>query len=137
MAIALSRPGISSILSKTRALATLTNHTPDHFQVFDRHAKQLQRDRAALREGGASSRTVDYVRNEIAERMMERLEVRYTRNGFCSFDLVYISRLLHVCQDIKRKFDTVLDLGSGPGHFAKLLELEKTKKCIMIDSSGM
>jgi hypothetical protein len=39
-------------------------------------------------------------------------------------------------QDIKRKFNTVLDLGSGPGHFSKLLELKKTKKSIMVDSSG-
>jgi len=37
--------------------------------------------------------------------------------------------------DIKRKFNTVLDLGSGPGHFAKLLEAETTQKVVMFDSS--
>ncbi|KAJ7639279.1 S-adenosyl-L-methionine-dependent methyltransferase [Roridomyces roridus] len=80
------------------------------FQVFDRNAKRLQKDRAALREG---SRTVDYVRDEVADRMMERF------------------------MDIKRTFGTVLDLGSGSGHFTKLLEPERAKKVIMIDSSEM
>ena len=37
--------------------------------------------------------------------------------------------------DIKRNFDTVVDLGSGPGHMSKLLDPEKTRKVIMIDSS--
>ena len=45
------------------------------FQVFDRNAKRLQKDRAASRDGGTRSRTVDYVRNEVADRMMERLLV--------------------------------------------------------------
>jgi NADH dehydrogenase [ubiquinone] 1 alpha subcomplex assembly factor 5 len=40
-------------------------------------------------------------------------------------------------QDIKRSFNTVLDLGSGPGHLSKLLESDKVKKAIMLDSSGM
>ena len=40
-------------------------------------------------------------------------------------------------KDIKRKFETIVDLGSGPGHFSKLLEPDKTRKVIMIDSSGM
>lgn len=44
--------------------------------------------------------------------------------------------MLKISKDIKRKFDTVLDLGSGSGHFSKLLEVEKVKKSIMIDSSG-
>jgi len=30
----------------------------------------------------------------------------------------------------------VLDLGSGPGHFAKLLETETAQKVIMFDSSS-
>ena len=46
------------------------------YQVFDRHAKMIQRDRAALREQGKRSRTVDYVRDEVAERMLERFLVR-------------------------------------------------------------
>ncbi|KAG1755378.1 S-adenosyl-L-methionine-dependent methyltransferase [Suillus lakei] len=81
------------------------------YQVFDRTTKRKQRDRAVSRDAGVGSRTVDYVRDEVADRMMERL------------------------LDIKRKFDTIVDLGSGPGHFSKLLEPEKTRKVLMIDSS--
>ena len=43
-----------------------------------------------------------------------------------------IERLL----DIKRKFNTILDVGSGPGHFSKLLETETTKKAVLLDSSS-
>ena len=39
-------------------------------------------------------------------------------------------------QDIKRKFGSVLDLGSGPGHFARLLDPETAQKVVMLDSSG-
>ncbi|KIJ69849.1 hypothetical protein HYDPIDRAFT_178281 [Hydnomerulius pinastri MD-312] len=81
------------------------------YQVFDRAVKQKQRDRAVLRDSGERSRTVDYLRDEVADRMMERL------------------------LDIKRKFDTIVDLGSGPGHFSKLLEPNKARKVLMIDSS--
>jgi len=38
--------------------------------------------------------------------------------------------------DVKRQFENVLDIGSGPGHLAKLLEPETTKKVTMIDLSG-
>ncbi|KAF9478401.1 S-adenosyl-L-methionine-dependent methyltransferase [Pholiota conissans] len=86
-------------------------NTVGPYQVFDRNAKRIQRDRAALREGGAKSRVVDYVRDEVAERMLERF------------------------LDIKRKFGSILDLGSGPGHFSKLLETDKVTKSIMLDSS--
>ncbi|KAJ4479124.1 S-adenosyl-L-methionine-dependent methyltransferase [Lentinula aciculospora] len=98
-------------ISSSSPSPSLTAHTLGPFQVFDRETKRIQRDKAASKHGGESSRTVDYVRDEIADRMMERLE------------------------DIKRRFSTVVDLGSGSGHFAKLLDPEKTKKCIMIDSS--
>jgi NADH dehydrogenase [ubiquinone] 1 alpha subcomplex assembly factor 5 len=100
------------------------------FQVFDRGAKQIQKDRAATRDGGQQSRTVDYVRDEIADRMMERLFVRsFQTRILCAFCRQHLS------QDIKRKFNTILDLGSGPGHFAKLLEPEKTNKIVMLDLS--
>jgi 23S rRNA U2552 (ribose-2'-O)-methylase RlmE/FtsJ len=39
-------------------------------------------------------------------------------------------------QDIKRDFNTILDLGAGPGHFAKLVEKKLASKVIMLDSSG-
>ncbi|KAF8138313.1 S-adenosyl-L-methionine-dependent methyltransferase [Boletus edulis] len=86
--------------------------TASVYRVFDRAAKRTQKDRAASRDGGERSRTVEYVRDEVADRMMERL------------------------LDIKRRFDTIVDLGSGSGHFSKLLEPDKTRKVIMIDSSG-
>lgn len=81
------------------------------YKVFDRGAKRLQKDSAARRDGGLPSRTVDYLRDEVSERLMERF------------------------LDIKKKFDTVVDLGCGPGHFSKLLEPNKTRKVVMIDSS--
>lgn len=54
----------------------LSFNTVGPYEVFDRQVKRLQRDRAALRDGGERSRVVDYVRNEVADRMMERFMVR-------------------------------------------------------------
>ena len=45
------------------------------YQVFDRNFKRIQKDRAAFIESGKRSRTVDYVRDEVAERMLERFLV--------------------------------------------------------------
>ncbi|EJU06399.1 S-adenosyl-L-methionine-dependent methyltransferase [Dacryopinax primogenitus] len=81
------------------------------FQVFDRHAKRLQKDRAARADNGDQSRLVDYVRNEVADVMIERL------------------------QDIKRRFENVIDLGSGPGHLTKMLDREMAPRVTMIDLS--
>ncbi|KAH8118662.1 S-adenosyl-L-methionine-dependent methyltransferase [Phellopilus nigrolimitatus] len=104
--------------SKTRSFAAVAGsassvnpYTVGPFQVFDRNAKRLQKDRAATRDGGERSRTVDYVRDEIADRMMERF------------------------LDIKRSFKTVLDLGAGAGHFSRLLEPENAGKSLMLDLS--
>lgn len=73
----------STTQGQTRNFAAVSSgSTPLHltssnpYQVFDRHAKLLQKDRAAARDGGARSKTVDYVREEVAERMMERFLVR-------------------------------------------------------------
>ncbi|KAJ3159519.1 alpha mannosidase-like protein [Geranomyces michiganensis] len=60
--------------------------------VFNRTVKQRQRDRAALRE---DSRDVDYLKDDVADRLVDRL------------------------LDIKRRFGKVVDLGSGAGHIAK------------------
>ncbi|KAG2060219.1 S-adenosyl-L-methionine-dependent methyltransferase [Suillus hirtellus] len=98
-------------MSLLRVVARHAIPTSGVYKVFDRAAKRKQRDRAVSRDAGVESRTVDYVRDEVADRMMERL------------------------LDIKRKFNTIVDLGSGPGHFSKLLEPEKTRKVLMIDSS--
>ncbi|KAI0711046.1 S-adenosyl-L-methionine-dependent methyltransferase [Cerioporus squamosus] len=103
--------------AQRRGLASVSSSSPINpnsvgpFQVFDRNVKRMQKDRAAARDGGERSRTVDYVRNEIADALAERM------------------------QDIKRKFSSVLDLGSGPGHFSKLLDPEVTQKVVMLDSS--
>ncbi|PVF94775.1 S-adenosyl-L-methionine-dependent methyltransferase [Serendipita vermifera] len=97
---------------RRRGMATLSNvQTSSPFAVFDRAAKRIQRDRAALKDGGESSRTVDYLRNEVAERMIERL------------------------LDIKRTYNNVLDIGSGPGHFSKLIESKLTKKVTLMEMS--
>ncbi|KIY52279.1 S-adenosyl-L-methionine-dependent methyltransferase [Fistulina hepatica ATCC 64428] len=81
------------------------------YQVFDRRAKQVQKDRAAAIADGSRSRIVDYVRDEVADRLMERF------------------------MDIKRTFTSIVDLGSGAGHFSKLLIPAKVKKSVMIDVS--
>lgn len=39
-------------------------------------------------------------------------------------------------KDVKRKFSSVLDIGSGSGHFSKLLEQDQTAKVTMLDMSG-
>jgi NADH dehydrogenase [ubiquinone] 1 alpha subcomplex assembly factor 5 len=57
------------------------------YQIFDRKAKILQKNRAAKRDGGTRSSTVDYIRNEVADRMIERLLVcfrAYLYRGICS-----------------------------------------------------
>ncbi|KAI0686487.1 S-adenosyl-L-methionine-dependent methyltransferase [Cytidiella melzeri] len=106
-----------SLRTSRHAFASLSSSLPPNpntvgpFQVFDRNVKRIQKNGSAVKEGGDASRTVDYVREEVADRMMERL------------------------LDIKRKFDTILDLGSGPGHFSKMLETTNTMKVVMLDSS--
>lgn len=47
--------------------------TPQAFNVFDRKAKLLQKDRAA--SNVEESRTVDYLKDEIAARVADRLLV--------------------------------------------------------------
>ena len=68
---------LNRILNQSRRLAsvaggssTVNPYTVGPFQVFDRNAKRLQKDRAVSREEGARSRTVDYVRDEVADRLV-------------------------------------------------------------------
>lgn len=78
-----------------RSLAAVSSSSPSNphsvgpFQVFDRNAKRLQKDRAVERDAGVASRTVDYVRDEVADRMMERLLV-------CR-KLTYIPLKIYLC----------------------------------------
>ncbi|KAG8822216.1 hypothetical protein FRC17_009618 [Serendipita sp. 399] len=103
----LLRPGLLK-----RSLATFSDSQFNQpFLVFDRHVKRLQRDGAAAKNDGANHRTVDYLRNEVAERMIERL------------------------LDVKRKYESVLDVGAGPGHFSRLIETKLTDKIVMLELS--
>ncbi len=68
--------------ARIRSLASVSPSSPINpnsvgpFQVFDRNVKRMQKDRAVARDGGERSRTVDYVRNEIADALSERMQVR-------------------------------------------------------------
>ncbi|KZT42971.1 S-adenosyl-L-methionine-dependent methyltransferase [Sistotremastrum suecicum HHB10207 ss-3] len=108
IATAATRPTRAAVASRS---TPINPNSVGPFQVFDRNAKRAQRDRAALRDGGHRSRTVDYLRNEVAENMIERL------------------------LDVKRRFSEIVDVGSGPGHFAKLLDQNVTDKVTMLDMS--
>ncbi|KAG8970593.1 hypothetical protein FRC05_000529 [Tulasnella sp. 425] len=112
------RPLASSLRPKSRIsfkrtyASTLDGSVLSPFRVFDREVKRMQKDRAAAFKDGELSRTVDYVRNEVADRLSERFT------------------------DIKRELRTVLDLGSGAGHFTQLLENpEYERKVTMLDLS--
>lgn len=50
---------------------------------------------------------------------------------------VILDSLTGRAQDIKRQFNTILDLGSGPGHFTKLIGKDRAQKVVMLDSSGL
>ncbi|SPO31779.1 uncharacterized protein UTRI_06508_B [Ustilago trichophora] len=100
------------------------------FTIFDRSAKTLQKDRAALRPSvtaqddgshafganstrGEASRQTDYVRRAMAESLADRV------------------------QDIKRDFPTIVELGAGPGFLRHYLDPKGcgTRKIIMCDTS--
>ncbi|KAI7859632.1 S-adenosyl-L-methionine-dependent methyltransferase [Circinella umbellata] len=84
-------------------------HGAANFQVFNRDVKRMQKDRAA--SNVETSRTVDYLKDEVAARVADRL------------------------MDIKREFNTVVDLGSGCGHIVKHVNKDMMKKLIMCDIS--
>ncbi|KAJ2793287.1 hypothetical protein H4R20_006586, partial [Coemansia guatemalensis] len=79
------------------------------FEVFDRKAKRQQRDRAASRT--VDSREVDYLRDEVAARVADRL------------------------LDIKRRYHTVVELGAGCGHLAKAVDDDMMDRLIMCEYS--
>jgi len=62
-----------ALLSPSSPSTDLLTNAP--YEVFDRNAKRLQKDRAAIKEGGERSRLVDYLRKEVTERVLERFEV--------------------------------------------------------------
>jgi len=67
------RRGFAAILS---APSPARDPNLGTFQVFDRNAKRMQKDRAAIQDDGARSTTVDYLRDEVADRLMERFTAR-------------------------------------------------------------
>lgn len=72
------RRSISSRVPRfnSRALASVADTVaPAPYHIFDRYAKVLQKDRSAAHNRVENSRTVDYVRDEIADRLMERMLV--------------------------------------------------------------
>jgi hypothetical protein len=78
-----SKVSMNSLSARTRPLVRRLATTTDDilagqsqvYKVFDRNAKRMQKDRAAAREGGERSRKVDYLFDEVANRLAERLTV--------------------------------------------------------------
>ncbi|GES85982.1 S-adenosyl-L-methionine-dependent methyltransferase [Rhizophagus clarus] len=100
------------LFSFIKKYSTTSNQQPKSsaFTVFNRETKRMQRDRSSINI--EESRKVDYLKDEIAYRMVDRL------------------------LDIKRKFNTIVDLGSGCGHIIKHIDKDMMKKLIMCDMSS-
>lgn len=64
-------PATRALAVSTRALAT----QPSALHVFDQATKHAQRERANAPQHADQSRVVDYLRDEVAERMVDRLLV--------------------------------------------------------------
>jgi NADH dehydrogenase [ubiquinone] 1 alpha subcomplex assembly factor 5 len=95
-------PSLALMLKKSSLQQPLCRHLATRQQdvvmnVFDRKAKRLHRQRAALGLNGEDATVYDYVKDEFGYRLSDR-----------------------VC-DIKRKFDVAVDLGCGRGHLTKNL----------------
>ncbi|TPX56971.1 hypothetical protein PhCBS80983_g04158 [Powellomyces hirtus] len=106
LGLALSRGSVTTVVP--RATYATPSTIPPTQQIFNRVVKKRQRDRAASR---ADSRDVDYLKDEVADRLVDRL------------------------LDIKRRFSTVVDLGSGAGHIAKFVDKDMMDKLVMYDMS--
>jgi hypothetical protein len=70
----LPRPAIRRRICITRSYAVQAPGTPT-LQIFDRHTKYLQKERAAANV--ERSRQVDYLKDEVAMRLSERLLVSF------------------------------------------------------------
>lgn len=80
---------------------TFSGNSSRKFYVFDENVKRKQRLRAALDK--IEGKKVDYLREEVAKRLVERLMF------------------------IRKKFETILDLGSGAGHIVSYLSRAKNE----------
>lgn len=81
-------------------------------EIFNQHVKYLQKERAA--SNTEQSRRVDYLRDEVAQRLCERLLVEA---------ILRLSQILlvYLAQDIQRHFPSVLDLGANSLNIARAL----------------
>ncbi|GAA5891968.1 hypothetical protein JCM8208_002954 [Rhodotorula glutinis] len=95
--------------TRTYAVPSFAPSSASPFAVFDRDLKRNQRNRAARHVD--RSRLTDYVKDDVAQAMVDRL------------------------LDIKRRYPLVLDVGSGPGFLAKHLDPEITQKVVMVDGA--
>jgi len=96
-----------NIKLSTKKLTTLTNTNESTLMtVFDRRAKCIQKQRAAIAE---DSSVYEYIKDEVGYRLSDRLF------------------------DIKRQFNLVVDLGCGYGHVSKHISIDNVKELIMCD----
>lgn len=88
-----------------------------NFEVFNRRAKWLQKERAAANL--EHSRQADYLKDEVAMRVCERLLV----SSFCLLRLPTLLPTTNTTnpQDVKRQFPRVLDLGANSCNIARAL----------------
>lgn len=122
-----------------RPYATLSPHTPPPptpYEVFDEPSKARQRDRALLRlreqaQIGSSEseglKLVDYLREELAERLAERIEVGRS---------LWRSLIL---QDLKEPPSRILDLAAHAGQLTRVLQevlAERKGEWFMVEPSG-
>ena len=70
----------------SRFLASVADTVaPAPYQIFDRYAKVLQKDRSATPNRVKNSRTVDYLRDETADRLIERMQVSSSPRFFFGY----------------------------------------------------
>jgi NADH dehydrogenase [ubiquinone] 1 alpha subcomplex assembly factor 5 len=65
---------LRKLLAQQTILKRSYTTAPQSFQIFDRYAKRLQKDRAA--SNAEESRIVDYLKDEIAARVADRFLVK-------------------------------------------------------------
>lgn len=97
-------PTIIRQISVTKKSLALPANSP--MNVFDRRAKMLQKERAAL---DPEVKIYDYIKDEVGYRLSDRIF------------------------DIKKKFHKALDLGCGRGHISKNILKEYVENLILMD----
>lgn len=98
---------INETIKSIRHFAKLQNaNEPTPMTVFDRTAKVIHKQRAAIAE---DSSLYEYIKDEVGYHLSDRLF------------------------DIKRQFDLVVDLGCGYGHVSKHISIDNVKELIMCD----